>query len=104
MHVRDTGSGLRSKPAGLSVPAEGCAAQFRDARIASVSCRSDSDAGSGSNDRSLESERRFALRLRFVNRFRLELPDGQSVEESARGEVRSGEWLHVTYRMPSRSQ
>ena len=36
----------------------------------------------------------------LFNRFRVKLPDGSQIQDSIGGEVRPGEWLHVTYQIP----
>jgi hypothetical protein len=74
-------------------------AQLRDAYIASVGYAPQITPLEG---RTIEvwSRNVDSLSHTLFNHFTVKLADGSQVEESIGGEVRPGEWLHVTYRMP----
>ena len=74
-------------------------AQLRDAYIASVGYTPEVTPLEGQTievwSRNVDS-----LSHTLFNHFKVKLADGSQVEESIGSEVRPGEWLHVTYRIP----
>jgi len=84
---------LQARPSGTH------SAQLRDAYIASVGYTPELTPLEGQTIE-VWSHNVDSLSHTLFNHFTVKLADGSQVEESIGSEVRPGEWLHVTYRIP----
>ena len=100
--AQEAAIGPKVRSVGRTAPARADAAQFREAYIGSVRCLPGAAADEGVMLEVWSLNVAPTAHMLF-NRFTVNLPDGSRAEESAGSEVRPGQWLHSTYRLPSMS-
>ena len=91
--------GTQAKTIGLAAPARSDASPLRPAYITSISCQPGSGALAKSVIEVWNLNADSSTHMLF-NRFKVKLPDGSRLEDSAGSEVRPGQWLRSTFQVP----
>jgi hypothetical protein len=91
--------GTQAKTMGLAAPARSDASPLRPAYITSISCQPGSGALAKFVIEVWNLNADSSTHMLF-NRFKVKLPDGRRLEDSAGSEVRPGQWLRSTFQVP----